>query len=217
MLKKKFSDLANDPLFIPYILHNGNIFWNEPYRFPDQEQSYRPKCINHNCYNPVAVLRGTIGEFKGREIRTVCGQCHEASYGKKPLKPNVKAHKKDHCENRDGHLGFACTSTIHSSANLELDHIDGNHFNNIPGNVQTLCQICHTQKSIINGDFKRSPQQQRSMGLPPPSIALPVACLSPSTKSLPSSQSTSPCIVENDPQQSLDFVEIQPTAPSDLS
>ncbi len=150
-----------------YTIIDGNVIWHPPYRFPDPEQSYRPKCINHGCNNPVAVLRGTIGVFKGREIRTVCSQCHLSSYSNKPLKAGVTLHKKDYCENRNGELGFICTSTIHSSANLELDHIDGNHFNNIPSNVQTLCQICHTEKSKRRGDFKQSPREKRLQGIPP--------------------------------------------------
>src|SRR5271165_2449834 len=102
-----------------YTIIDGNVVWNPPYRFPDIEQSYRPKCLNSGCNNPVAVLRGTIGIFKGREIRTVCGHCHQASYGKGKLKDGVTTFKKDYCENRTGKLGFPCTSTIHSSANLE--------------------------------------------------------------------------------------------------
>jgi 5-methylcytosine-specific restriction endonuclease McrA len=198
-----------------YTIMNGNVVWHPPYRFPDPEQSYRPKCINHGCNSPVAVLRGTNGVFKGREIRTVCSHCHQASYGKKKLKDGVTAFKKDYCENRNGKLGFVCTSTIHSSANLELDHIDGNHFNNIEKNVQTLCQICHTEKSKRNGDFKRSPAEQRAMGLPPPSVSLLSPCSEPSTKNHPNLQSTSLCIEANGQLRILGLSEIQPICPSD--
>ena len=35
----------------------------------------------------------------------------------------------------------------------KLDHIDGNHFNNVPKNTQTLCSICHARKGKEEGDF----------------------------------------------------------------
>jgi 5-methylcytosine-specific restriction endonuclease McrA len=117
----------------------------------------RPKCINHGCENPVTLSSGSVENVKTRRVlRTVCRSCHEASYGKKLLPENIKAHKKDFCENIDGRLGFTCTTTIKFSGQLELDHIDGNHFNNVPDNVQTLCKDCHSYKSFISGDYKKS-------------------------------------------------------------
>jgi len=35
---------------------------------------------------------------------------------------------------------------------LTVDHIDGNHSNNNPENLQTLCPNCHAVKTVINGD-----------------------------------------------------------------
>jgi 5-methylcytosine-specific restriction endonuclease McrA len=35
---------------------------------------------------------------------------------------------------------------------LETDHIDGNHLNNDPANLQALCTRCHRKKTLINGD-----------------------------------------------------------------
>ena len=164
--KQIFLDTVTEANFLPYTIENGNVIWNEPYRFPDEERSFRPQCINSGCVNPVANFRGTVGVLKGREIRTVCGPCHLSSYGDKPLADGVVPHKKTYCENNDGHLGFLCTSTIHFSGNLELDHKDGNHFNNIQSNVMTLCKICHSYKSHLNGDHKKSPKAQREQALP---------------------------------------------------
>jgi len=153
--KKLFSSLVNTEGFSAYEIIDDKIVWNEPYRFPDDEKSFRPQCINHGCIDPVAHLKGRIGVAKGRGIRTVCTQCHLASYGKKKIRHGITPHKKTYCENNDGKLGFPCTSTIHFPGVLELDHIDGNHFNNIPSNVMTLCKICHAYKSHLNGDFKK--------------------------------------------------------------
>lgn len=35
---------------------------------------------------------------------------------------------------------------------ITVDHIDGNHENNEPENLQTLCSNCHNIKTIENGD-----------------------------------------------------------------
>lgn len=44
-------------------------------------------------------------------------------------------------------------------AALSVDHIDGNHHNNDPENLQTLCQNCHSIKTILNGDNVRRYKQ----------------------------------------------------------
>jgi len=152
--KQIFLDKINDPDFVAYTVEDGLVTWNDPYRFPDEGSTFRPRCINSGCHDPVAIFRGVIAESKGREVRAVCSQCHLASYGKKPLRDGIVAHKKSYCENIDGHLGFQCTSTIHFPGVLEQDHIDGNHFNNIQSNVETLCRICHAYKSHLNGDYR---------------------------------------------------------------
>jgi cytochrome c553 len=74
-------------------------------------------------------------------------------------------HRKDYCENRDGRLGFVCTFTHPTPDQLEstgldatflgwlqVDHKDGNHTNNDPSNLQTLCACCHNVKTYQNGD-----------------------------------------------------------------
>ena len=36
---------------------------------------------------------------------------------------------------------------------LQVDHKDGNHLNNEPENLQTLCANCHSIKTYINKDY----------------------------------------------------------------
>lgn len=54
------------------------------------------------------------------------------------------AHKKDYCE----HCQFR---PVHSSQ-LDVDHIDGDRYNNDPANLQTLCANCHRLKTHLSGD-----------------------------------------------------------------
>lgn len=74
-------------------------------------------------------------------------------------------YRKDYCENVDGRLGFVCTFTAPTAQQLEatgldgtfqgwlqVDHKDGNHTNNDPNNLQTLCACCHNIKTYQNGD-----------------------------------------------------------------
>ena len=53
-------------------------------------------------------------------------------------------YRKDHCE----HCDF---KPVHISQ-LDVDHIDGDRFNNDPANLQTLCANCHRLKTHLSGD-----------------------------------------------------------------
>jgi len=57
------------------------------------------------------------------------------------------AYKKTYCENIDGRLGKICTTTVSHPKELTVDHIDGNHDNDDPDNLQTLCACCHNLKT----------------------------------------------------------------------
>lgn len=58
-----------------------------------------------------------------------------------------RVHKKDYCE----HCGF---QPVHKSQ-LDVDHIDGNKYNNDPSNLQTLCANCHRLKTHLNKDWQK--------------------------------------------------------------
>ena len=57
---------------------------------------------------------------------------------------SYKKHKGDRCEE--------CGFVAKYSAQLDVDHIDGNHDNNDVTNLQTLCATCHRAKTIEAGD-----------------------------------------------------------------
>jgi len=53
-------------------------------------------------------------------------------------------HKKNNCQK----CGFI---PVHISQ-LDVDHIDGDRWNNDPSNLQTLCANCHRLKTHLSGD-----------------------------------------------------------------
>ncbi len=111
-------------------------------------KEFRPNCINEGCERVVQTRR--INKNGTYDIRAECYKCH----GGFRNRPGVIAHKKEYCENQDGRLGFICKAEIINSGQIDLDHKDGNRFNNVPENVGSFCKNCHVIKSMLNGDLK---------------------------------------------------------------
>jgi hypothetical protein len=105
----------------------------------------------------------SIEEEKRTAICSVCGDTRIKIRNRKGATPNSRwrciavykknhkksvypysVHKKAQCE----HCGFMPS---HSSQ-LDVDHIDGDRFNNDPKNLQTLCANCHRLKTHLSGD-----------------------------------------------------------------
>lgn len=63
-----------------------------------------------------------------------------------------KKYRKDFCENIDARLGFHCTYNVVIPAQLQVDHINGNPYDDRPKNLQTLCANCHVYKTFTYGD-----------------------------------------------------------------
>lgn len=76
-----------------------------------------------------------------------CMYHHEQNYPMQHPNRLYTQHKKSYCENRDGRLGKKCTTTITHPKELTVDHIDENHNNDDPANLQTLCACCHNLKT----------------------------------------------------------------------
>ena len=118
-----------------------------------------PKCLNTGCNGNVLVR-----EWKYWSFKSECSTCTSAR--KKGItRPGIIQHKKSFCENEDGQLGWVCPvprdGWIGFENSLDLDHLDGDHHNNVPSNVKTYCKLCHGRKSIINGDCNSNKQSSR--------------------------------------------------------
>lgn len=114
-----------------------------------------PKCINDGCHKPVAVRHWS--KQGDPSLKTECSACSTARKSNKVI-TGVVFHKKNYCENKDSILGFKCPMDPERYSEFpsdiyHMDHVDGNHTNNVPENLKTLCAICHTRKGKESGDF----------------------------------------------------------------
>lgn len=103
----------------------------------------KPKCVVEGCERP-GQHQGKYRKDGSVIYRAKC-QLHNA------LQYNMegahKLFKKEICENKDGRLGFICTTTTMDSCQLEVDHVNNNHKDNDPDNLDTLCSCCHRYKT----------------------------------------------------------------------
>jgi hypothetical protein len=118
-----------------------------------------PTCVNDGCDNFVQVR-----EWKYWSFKSECSAC-AAARKKGVTRHGVTQHKKAYCENHDGHLGFSCPvpsdGWVGFENSLDLDHLDGDHHNNVPANVKTYCKLCHGRKSLENGDCNSNKSSAR--------------------------------------------------------
>lgn len=82
--------------------------------------------------NPVR--KGMKSKKDGAQLyRSYCRRCEKLE------EVTYRNHKKDSC----GECGFV---PVHA-CQLDVDHIDNNHSNDDPANLQTLCANCHRLKT----------------------------------------------------------------------
>jgi hypothetical protein len=135
-----------------------------------------PPCVNAGCKSTV-----TVREWKNWSFKTECGHCSIARkneryifedgvrwiVNKKGQNEGIIIHKEMFCENHDGHLGFVCPvpkdQWIYFQSGLDLDHINSNHYDNSPENVETICKLCHNRKSIESGDCNSNKSSARKI------------------------------------------------------
>jgi hypothetical protein len=120
-----------------------------------------PECVNKGCKSAI-----TVREWKNQSIKSECTRCARCRKNGE-LIPGVTIHKKKFCQNKDGLLGFECPmkSAIWDEwlESLHLDHKDGFHEHNWPGNVETICNLCHTRKSKKRKDWDSNKPSGRKL------------------------------------------------------
>jgi 5-methylcytosine-specific restriction endonuclease McrA len=114
-----------------------------------------PKCVNSGCTRFVAIRHWNDGLIPS--LKTECTSCSTARKSGKVIE-GIKFEKKHYCENKDGRLGFMCPCDQSRYGEFptdcyHMDHINGNHSDNRPENIMTLCMMCHTIKGKRDGDF----------------------------------------------------------------
>ena len=116
-----------------------------------------PRQWNQNG-NPICTVPGCnrSAHNKGKDHGGFDKKCkvHQNLVGKNSYK-HYK-HDVPYCENKDGRLGFPCTSTITHSCQLGVDHIDENRDNEDRTNYQTLCACCDRYKTTVIGKKVKS-------------------------------------------------------------
>jgi hypothetical protein len=112
----------------------------------------RPICTNPGCGRPCT--------SNGKRWVHFCNDCRNVSQGRGKAKAHIQYSRKNMCANYDGrvNLGFSCYTNWelikkeNGQVNTHMDHIDGNHLNNTPANLQELCPYCHDRKSAEGKD-----------------------------------------------------------------
>jgi hypothetical protein len=110
----------------------------------------------------------------------VCQPCHDlrqcpptknAPSGTRKRRMQYRAFKKTYCEE--------CNFIAVHSCQLDVDHADGDRFNNDPKNLITLCANCHRLKTQHAADFQNQQRYGYEWAKPkivevrPPRIAKP--------------------------------------------
>ena len=110
---------------------------------------YRSVC--NSCHHDTTAKRYSVKNPGAEWVKTVADVvAHKQGFTSLAEYSNSKhpyrRYRKDYCENRDGRLGFKCTTTIVWDGQLDVDHKDEDPSNNRPSNLQTLCKCCHAYK-----------------------------------------------------------------------
>lgn len=113
----------------------------------------QPSCVNPGCDNPVSYTGGN-------RWKHFCSHCIKVTQLRAKPRPDVEYIRKNMCANHDGrvNLGFSCYTNwrlVKKEGHriiTHMDHVDGDHSNNVPENLQELCPYCHDEKGRRNGD-----------------------------------------------------------------
>jgi hypothetical protein len=149
-----YNDLTEHPTCSTPQCTNPRIV--QDWHWTSAKPVYRTVC--KSCHDANTARKYAAKHPDAEWVKTVHDVCaHKEGFKSyvdwKNSQHPYRQYRKDHCENLDGHvLGYPCTHTIRLTGQLQVDHIDGNPTNNDPSNLQTLCMMCHYEKTYACGD-----------------------------------------------------------------
>ncbi len=110
----------------------------------------RPDCIN-TCGRKAEISRHT--ETK-TYYKKKCGSCRFTPEQKQARLEWERANRphggRGEYRQHKGETCDRCGFVPEHSCQLDVDHIDGDHSNNDPDNLQTLCANCHRLKTKLS-------------------------------------------------------------------
>jgi hypothetical protein len=112
-----------------------------------------PECVNINCDRDATVR--DVKASGNISFHNMCSRCKRQHEAGEPLDDGITNIRENVCDNSDEHLGWTCPVADEELESYQfiLDHIDGDHNNNDPDNLHTLCRYCDAEKSKQAGDW----------------------------------------------------------------
>lgn len=106
-------------------------------------QKWAPKCALPGCEDLVLYHKKKGNSYKWKMF------CESHRSNLKSAVDNWKLSRG--CENVTAHHGFVCTSTITDAVQLDINHLDGDRYNQDTANLEILCKVCHARVTVDNG------------------------------------------------------------------
>jgi hypothetical protein len=109
--------------------------------------NYAPECSYPGCSNKVGYHKKYQKQdgSPGAKWKSCC------EFHRTTQKSAVDIYKmKSGCSNVDAHHGFKCTTNVIGPEMIDINHIDGNRYNNEPSNLECLCKSCHSKVTKDN-------------------------------------------------------------------
>ena len=114
-----------------------------------KSQEPRPNCISEGCHKKAMPSRKSRHGFQ--LWYKYCSNCCKKYYGRFENPRGSRRRNKTYKKSKLLKCQF-CNFEAVDLCQLDVDHIDGNHKNNSPLNLQTLCANCHRLKTKVNNE-----------------------------------------------------------------
>lgn len=101
-------------------------------------------------------MRPTCRKCNAKPARKNDTRCWKCASPTRVINRSAKHRNLPHVKERLARLECEfCTYHVIDARLLDVDHIDGNHDNDAPENLQILCKTCHHLKTLVSGEYRR--------------------------------------------------------------